>query len=136
MLIIDSLKIQQLQARKNRDSATALTLSTVIGEIETLAKSGKGEMNDAVVTTVIKKFLKNIDETLKLVPSEHLEHEKKLLESFLPRQITEAELDAVIDKLIAEGNTNIGDAMKALKNQHAGTYDGAVASRLLKDKFK
>lgn len=136
MLIIDSLKIAQLNARKARDSATATTLSTVIGEIENLAKAGKGEMNDAVVTTVIKKFLKNIDETLKLVPSDHLAHEKKLLESFLPKQLTEAELDAVIDKLIAEGSTNVGDAMKALKNSYAGTYDGAQASKLLKDKFK
>lgn len=139
MTIIEQIKAEYMVQRKARASWQVASLSTLIGEIETLAKGGKGELTDAVVVTVVKKFIKNIDETMKVVTgvaeTALLRSERELYEQFLPKQLNEAELKFVIDELVAGGHTNVGDVMKALKTDHGGHYDGALASTILKAKF-
>lgn len=141
MPLIDTLKAALLEARKARNSATSAALSTLVGEIETLAKSGRGEMTDAVVVTVIKKFIKNIDESMKAVgPTgalvlDNMLIERALYEQFLPKQLTTEELTALINGMISEGAKDVGDVMKLLKTKHAGTYNGAEASAILKQLF-
>jgi hypothetical protein len=142
MALIETLKAALLEARKARNAATAASLSTLIGEVETLAKAGRGDLTDAVVVTVIKKFLKNVNDTMALLPADDtsepfdaLLKEKALYESFLPRQLDTAELTAVIDSMITGGVLDVGDAMKRLKADYAGTYNGAEASAILKQRF-
>lgn len=139
MTLIEQIKAEYLVQRKARASWQVASLSTLIGEIETLAKGGKGELTDAVVVTVVKKFIKNIDETLSVTTVADrpalLRAERALYEQFLPKQLNEAELKFVIDELIAGGHTTVGDVMKALKTDHGGHYDGAMASALLKARF-
>jgi uncharacterized protein YqeY len=140
-MVLDTIKAASLTARKARETEKAALLSTLLGEIETLAKSGRGEINDAVVMTVIKKFIKNTNEMISLLPDSaesslaQAMSEKAVLESFLPKQLTEEELGMLIDSFISSGAKDVGDAMKLLKTHHAGTYDGAVASKLLKARF-
>jgi uncharacterized protein len=137
MTLLNTIKAASLTARKARKTDEAALLSTLMGEIETLAKAGRGELTDAVVVTVIKKFIKNIDQVIEVVEpnsigGQNAIKEKQLLEAFLPKQLSEQELQALIDDM---GCTNIGDAMKLLKQNYAGTYDGAMASKILKAKF-
>lgn len=141
MSLIETIKAEYMTQRRARASWQVASLSTLIGEIETLAKGGKAELTDAAVVAVIKKFIKNIDETLNTISGNGatvavvLQMERALYAQFLPKQLNEAELKAVIDELIAAGNTNVGDVMKALKTNHSGHYDGAMASAILKARF-
>lgn len=58
------------------------------------------------------------------------------IEGFLPRQLTVDELTTIINSLRAADPTlNLGGAMKLLKERHGGTYDGRVASELVKKMF-
>lgn len=140
MSIIDTIRAVSLAERKARNAVNAASLSTLLGEIENLAKAGKGELNDAVVVTVVKKFIKNIGETMAVAThpavQEALKLEHELYAQFLPKQLSEDELKTLIDRFVAEGAKDVGDAMKRLKLEFAGTYDGAVASKLLKETFK
>ena len=139
-MLIDIIKADMLAARKERATAKAAFLGTLLGEIETLAKAGRGELTDAVIITVVKKFIKNADEMLRVAPEDSEQHatafrEKRILNGFLPKQLSEAELVSLIDSFVASGVKNVGDCMKLLKENHAGTYDGALASKLLKERF-
>jgi uncharacterized protein YqeY len=144
--LLEQIRAVYLEKRKARATFEVASLSTLLGEIETLAKAGKGEMTDAVVVTVVKKFIKNLDEAIAAVSKSTvldpitrlgvMNEERALYEQFLPKQLNEAELKFVIDEIIAAGNTNVGDAMKALKTDHGGHYDGAMASAILKARFK
>lgn len=141
-MLIDQIKAALLEARKARNAAAAASLSTLVGECETLSKAGKGDLTDAIVVTVVKKFLKNLQESLTAnqdrgnqATVEELAKERRLYEQFLPKQLTETELSVLIDGMLASGAKDIGDCMKLLKTEHAGTYDGATASKLLKLKF-
>ena len=59
-----------------------------------------------------------------------------VIEGFLPAQMSEAEMAAAIDAVIAAvGATSLkdmGKAMAALKQQHAGKMDFGKASALVK----
>lgn len=54
-----------------------------------------------------------------------------IVESYLPKQLSEAELRVEIEAITQEtGATDMGSIMKELGRRHAGRYDGKLASRL------
>lgn len=135
-----TIKADALQARKQRDTATATSLTTLIGELETFAKNAGREPTDADVTAFVQKTLKNVDEVMRLASQESSSYltavdERRLFEKYLPTQLTADELKSLIDNYVEAGATNVGDVMKLLKTNHNGQYDGATASSLLKARF-
>ncbi len=65
--------------------------------------------------------------------------EKKIIEGYLPAQMTEAELAGIIDKHIAEqkvsGVQAMGQIIGAVKKQVGSAGNGAVIARLVKEKL-
>ncbi len=61
------------------------------------------------------------------------EHEKRLLEKYLPQQLSAEALEAAIKAIAAElGTTQIGPIMGKLRERHAGQFDGKLASELIR----
>lgn len=129
-MLFEQIKKDQLTARKNKESEKALWLSTLIGELQ----RGEKDFSDVKVLGLIKKNLDNLRENLKHHPdSEAVKNEISFLESYLPKQLNDDELKAVIQKLIAEGATNMKLVMTGLQTQYTGLYDGKKASGFVKD---
>ena len=124
-------------ARFQRDDMKRNVLTTLIGELDTNAKrTGKAVTDEQAVATV-KKFVENAKFTMsKLSPDVELykayEQEAILLRSYLPLQMSEAELSGAILAFIGEGFTTMGEVMSQLKYKYAGLYDGKMASALVK----
>ncbi len=140
MSLYITIKADALQARKQRDAATATSLTTLIGELETFSKNAGREPTDADVVAFVQKTLKNVDEVLRLASQESSSYltavdERKLFEKYLPKQLTADELANIIDSYVEAGMNTVGDVMRLLKTNHNGEYDGAVASALLKKRF-
>lgn len=110
--LINTIKQNQLQARKNKDAAAASLLTTLVGEASMIGKNdGNRESTDAEVTAVIKKFVKNIDESISALSKNAGENaeriatatkEKEILMAYLPKQLDEAQLRVEMQKIIAE----------------------------------
>jgi uncharacterized protein YqeY len=61
------------------------------------------------------------------------EHERAVLEAYLPQQLSAGTLEEVIKGLAAElGTTQIGPLMAKLRERHAGQFDGKLASELIR----
>ena len=62
-----------------------------------------------------------------------------IIEEFLPRQMSEEEIAAAVEEVIAETDAqslkDMGRVMGALKEKYAGQMDMAKASRLVKEKL-
>lgn len=146
MSLLAKIKSDSLTARKNHDSFRGTLLTTLYSEAATVGKNdGNRETTDTEVVAVVKKFVKGADETLAILnadPARNAEaiaiitQEKTILESYLPAQLSEAELQAVlanlVDSLADRSPKQMGAVMKQLKASHEGTYDGALASKLIK----
>lgn len=141
MSLLTRLKADALAARKMRATLAATTLTTLLGELETFGKNAGRTPTDADVVAFVKKTVKNLDEMLRLAAETSEAYgtafrEKELLEAYLPKQLSETELRAVIENIIASGDgATVGDVMKFLKIHFNGCYDGALASSILKARF-
>lgn len=140
MTLLATIKSAQLTARKNRDIIATALLTTLIGEASMPGKNdGNRESTDQEVVAVIKKFIKNANEVLKVSDNETSRTELSILESFLPKQLSEEELRSSIQSIVSVteavngSKPKMGDVMKALKQKHDGQYDGGLASKLIKE---
>lgn len=134
MSLFNRIKEDRVSARKLRNEIATSVLTTLVGELESASKRSGNDVSDELVIHTCKKFIFNNTETLKNDldgnVANRLREENKLLEQYLPSQLTADELSAI---LVALGSTDLGAIMKHLKSNYAGLYDGAVASRLAKE---
>ena len=146
MTLLEKIKQDNIAARKAKNTVKFALLTTLVSEISNIGKNdGNRETTEPESIAVVKKFIKGVDETLKalefssdprvLVAIE----EKKILESYLPTQLSEIELTAVVDQIIStladRSPKQMGVVMKRLKEMHDGRYDGKIASGIIKSRL-
>lgn len=144
-MLIDRIKADALAARKAKSPAASV-LITLIGEVDTRTKTlnPARAMTDEEVLAVVRKFLKGIDETLRVLstsamPAEKLaeavakaQAEQVALEAYLPVQMSAEAIEAFARSKMAEG-ADLGAVMAALKAEHGGQYDGKLASGIVRN---
>jgi len=135
MTLMEQIKQKQLAARKEGLPIASL-YTTLLGEAAMIGKNaGDRETTDAEVVAVVKKFIKNTNETIDALTTrgqnaEMFVIERMILEEFLPTQLDEARL-----KDIASTMASMPEFMKHLKENFAGQYDGKLASTVAKTVF-
>jgi len=132
-MLIETLKTQRIQAMKEKQVVAKNLLTTLLGELEGKAKRDNTEINDEMVVQTCKKFIASnnevITQTSSVDAATKLKEENVILETFLPKQLSEAQLTVLVS---SSGATNVGDAMKFLKENYAGQYDGKLASTVVR----
>jgi uncharacterized protein YqeY len=132
-----------------RDSQTVSTLRGVKSALLNLkVATGKREsgLSDEEVMSVLSKQSKQRQESADLyvqgkdqARADAELAEKKIIDVYLPQQLSEAELMPIIDKVIRDtGATSpaaMGQVMAAVRAQTAAQADGAVIARLVKEKL-
>jgi uncharacterized protein YqeY len=140
-MLIDQIKTAQVEARKSRNTLAATLLTTLLGEANMVAKNAQRDTpTDEEVTVVVKKFLKGNLETQSFLANgsnpealETVKAEQVILEVYLPKQLSEEELVQIVSAAILAGTaSNVGALMGFLKANHAGKYDGKIASAAVK----
>ena len=130
-MLVDQIKAARMTAMKERDGAARTILTTLLGELEGLAKREQIDISDDMVIRTCKKFIVGNLETIKLGgDAEKLEIENTILRVFIPKQLSEDDLRVIIAdmKLL-----NLGQIMQQLKAEHEGTYDGKMASQIARE---
>lgn len=132
-------------AMKNKETLRLNTIRLVkkyIQELET-SVGHNGDATDSEILKIMNKLVKqgkDAAEQYKCAGRTNLYDEEiaqvKILESYLPKQLTEDEISIEIDKVMIETNsTNMGVLMKELNSRLAGRADGKTISRILKTKL-
>lgn len=140
MSLFKQIKKDQLAARKARAKGKTALLTTLIGELMTDVTGTSAEslvVTDAMVVAKTKKFIKSLQEIAAVYPFQSNEQtaalvEIMILEEYLPKQLTDAELTKILTEC---GATQVGSAMAFLKHEYAGLYDGRAASTIAKSLF-
>lgn len=126
-----TLRSEWIIARKEKAS-TATFMSTLIGEMGTLAKNaGRAEPTEEEVQKVLKKFHKGLVESIKISPSPQLSAELVLVESFMPTVMTENDLRNYM-RINCQG-MNMGQIMGHLKQNLGASVDMKMASQIAKE---
>ena len=141
-MLLGELRKMMMKAKLEKDTVKGNLLSTLVAEAVMVGKNdGNRETTDAETVAMIKKFLKNVNETLSLMDemgkdkTEPL-REKEILESLLPKQLDEAELAKIIEEIVEtlpdKSPRQMGAVMAELKKKYDGQFDGKTASGLVK----
>ena len=142
MSLIEQIKHNQVAARKGYVADVAILLTTVIGEAERIGKDkGNRAPTDEEVVTVIKKFITNINDTLAVLPNhgaayDKMNHEKNILMPYLPKQLSETELNGLCATIAGEVGKDKGALMKAFKTRFSGQYDGKLLASVVDNFLK
>ena len=141
MSLLDQVKIDLNEARKAKNTPVASLLSTLYSETLMIGKNdGNRETTEEETVAKVKAFIKNIDETLKAIPDGNdkrtsYEDEKKVLEKYLPTQLSEEELTKILNDIASnyeKSMKSMGKVMEELKTKYAGKFDGKLASVVVK----
>lgn len=136
MLARDSVRTQTLQGLK----------AAILNE-EVAKKVRDTGLDDAAIEQIIAREVKKRDEAAQLydqggnADSAAKERtEKEILSVYLPEQMGEAELEALIDTVIEQvqpdGMKDMGKVIGAVKAKAGNSADGALIARLVKDKLQ
>lgn len=132
--------------KKAMKAKDAVRLSTIRG-IKTAVKNKEidlgHQLDDQEVIAVISTLVKQRKESAEVYRAnerpelaEKEEQELAVLQDFLPAQLSEAELqqliEAAVAELGAEGMKDMGRVMKALTEKTTGRADGKLVSQLVR----
>jgi uncharacterized protein YqeY len=148
----DRLHADVVTHMKERNKTALTTVRNVLGEIETREKSGKTpiELDDAQVTTLLQKEAAKRRDTAKIyTDAGEAERaaaeiaEAEVIETYLPRALTAAEVEGIVDEVIAglrsegvePGLRQLGAVMKPVTARIAGRFDGKAVSEMVRSRL-
>jgi len=145
--INDALKSEM----KGKNAIAVSTIRLIIAAIKDrdIAARSKGNedgISDAEILQVLQTMVRQRHDSIALYKkggrqdlADQEAHEIRVIESFLPRQLSADEMASAVDHVVAEtGATSIkdmGKAMGALRARYAGQMDFGKASALLKERL-
>ena len=141
-MLIEKIREDMMSARKADDAVAKSLLVTLYAETMRVGKDKRnGDTTDDEAAIMIKKFATNCEETQRLLEARGQSatvqrRELEILRAYLPEQLSRDELEQSIHTIVAElpeaSAKVMGKVMAELKARHGSTYDGKLASELVK----
>jgi len=144
MTLTEQIQDAMKSAMKEKNQAKLAAVRAIKAEILKEQTSGKGtEVTDADVLKLIQKMIKQRTDSIAIYQQQGrqdlVDEENTQLEyikCYLPKQLSEAEVEEIIAKVVAEtGATSIKDMGKVMKAANA-QLAGKAESKLIADKVK
>ncbi len=125
-------KLKELKQINRENSIIYRLLATIIGECEQISKNPS---NNEIIG-VLQKLYKDNNTTLIECPKDRIDQiqqlneENNFISQYLPVQLTENELSALIGSQMSEGK-RLPDIMKYLSTNYKGRYDSKKAITII-----
>ena len=116
---------------------------TTVGAVRLIIAGMKEEASEAELLSMMQGMIKQRNDSIKMYLDGHRQDladkemsEIKVIEKFLPKQMSEAEIEAVLKTIIASTGASsmkdMGKVMGELKAKYAGQLDMGKASGMIK----
>lgn len=137
-MLKDQITTDIKQAMKARDQVKLDTLRFLLAEIKNV-EIDSGQLSDADIQKIIRRQIKQIDETLpqyraagrtEQVATD--EAKKQVLVSYLPTQLSDADLTAIVTEVIGQTpNPSVGTIMPVVMQRVAGQAEGSRVAQIV-----
>ena len=143
--IIQKDLVQGMKDHQEHTVSALRSVKTAIMEVKT-APGGKKELEDGDIIKIIQKLVKQRKESMDIYSqagrSELADNEQQemfVLMNYLPKMLTESEVEEIVAKTIADlGATtmkDMGKVMGFISKTYSGQVDGSIVSRIVKSKL-
>ncbi len=144
--IEQDLKTALLAGDKERATTLRGLKSVILYEEVAKGLREKGLSDEAIVVLFAKETKKRQESADLYAQGGNAEkqaaelREKAIIESYLPRQLNDSELLAIVDEVIEKSKASstqaLGLVIAAVKQKTAGSADGATIARLVKERLQ
>ena len=145
MSLKDELNNQLKDAMRANDAMRKTVLRGALSNIK-LAEVDKGELDDGELLALMQKEVKSRRESIADAEKagrddliQEAEAEIEILETFLPKPLSDEELAALVKESIAESGassmSDMGKVMGVLMPKIQGRADGGAASKLVREQL-
>jgi uncharacterized protein YqeY len=147
MTITEQIQSEVTEAAKARDQQRLSTLRLVLDALKKEAKDARGDLDEQAEIAVLQRERKRRAEAAEAYRNggrselaEKEEAEAALIDRYLPEQLSDADLESLVDEAIAESGAaspkEMGKVMSALMPKIAGRADGKRVSGVVRSKLQ
>jgi hypothetical protein len=146
MSLKETLQEDVKQAMKDRDQEKLSVLRMVMAAVKNAEIEKQTELSDEQIEEVVGRQVKQLQDSMKdfeaggrddLLKKAHAE--RTLLQTYLPEQLSDEELEAIVDKIIADMGTatsaDMGKIMGVVMGQAKGRTDGNRVRAIVQKKL-
>ncbi|MUK87085.1 GatB/YqeY domain-containing protein [Ornithinibacillus sp. L9] len=143
MSLLTQLNNDMKQAMKNKDKDTLSVIRMVKASLQNESiKLGKSDLSEDEELTVLSRELKQRKDSLQEFKSagrddlvEKLETEINVLQEYMPKQLSDEKLEAIVQETIQEigasSKSDMGKVMSAIMPKVKGKAEGATVNKLV-----
>jgi uncharacterized protein len=145
-MLKDKIDSDLKNALKSKDAIRVSTLRFLKSAMQNLAIEKKKDLEDGDITAVIKKQVKQRKDSIEgfrqgkrmdLVEKEEME--LKILEEYLPEELSRENIISIVKQAIAESNAasikDMGSVIKLAMTKAKGQADGSAVSAIAKEEL-
>lgn len=148
MSMIDVIRKEMMTAMKNKDKERKESLSMLLSALKNAQIDKREDLTEAEENTIITKEIKQTKETMESCPADRTDiideckARLSVLEEFAPEQMSEDQINAEIDAVLAELGIDAptmkdkGKVMKNLMPRVKGKADGKLVNQLVGAKLQ
>ncbi|HVL72504.1 MAG TPA: GatB/YqeY domain-containing protein [Beijerinckiaceae bacterium] len=138
---------EAMRAGDKRRISTVRLIQAALKDKDIEARgAGKGQTSDEDILALLQKMIKQRQESIAIYEqagrrelAQQEREEAEIIQSYLPKQMDEAETAAAVDAAIAETGAasmkDMGKVVGALRGRYAGRMDFSRASALVKERL-
>jgi len=145
---INKALTEAMKAKNERAVSTLRMVNSTLKNADIEARgNGRPPLGDAELLSLLQKMIKQRQESVEMYQKgnradlvKQEQEEIAIIQSYLPKQMSDAEMTAAIEAAIkdtgAAGMKDMGKVIGALKGKYAGQMDMAKASGMVKAKLQ
>lgn len=145
--MVEKLKQDMIEAMKNKDKERLTTIRMIKGELDKEHIDKKREINDELLIEVVNRGIKQRNDSVSEFEKggrtdlvEKTKQEIEILKAYLPEQLSEEEVIAIIDEAFAtvcpESARDMGKVMKEVTPKLKGKADMKQVSEIIKSRLQ
>jgi uncharacterized protein YqeY len=138
----ERLRTAMNEARKQRDQARTLLLSTILSDIQNREIELKHPATDAETAEVLRRGVKRRKESVEAYEKGKRDDlaareraEVQMLEEFLPAEASPDDIRAAVRDAIAGGAKEMGPLMAKIMPQFKGRADGKLVNQIVREEL-
>jgi len=142
MSLPERLRAAMNEARKNRDQARTLLLSTILADLKNREFELQHSPTDDETAEVIRRGIKRRREAAEQYTAAGRADradaelgEVKILESFLPAAVDAEEIRRAVREVIAAGTRDLGKVMGQVMPRFKGRADGKLVNQIVREEL-
>ena len=142
-MILDDIKAELKQAMKLGNKNQVLAIRNILEKIKKIEVDSQKELDENEIIKIISKYAKQLRESIEQFKAgnrldlvEKEDKELKIVEEFLPQQLSKEKINQIVQDVIKELNaknmSDMGMVMKKIMDITKGAADGKLISEAVR----